>query len=421
MKKIIFILFLLTILTINVQASSAAITEDIPAKNVLIGDQYYVTVSLEANPGFASVQAELSYDHDVVQCVKVIPGEMVSGMLSVTNPHAAGTQARAILVAASTRNINQNGKLVTFVFDKPQSGEPNFSFKLTEIRNEHGEDVSCDIVTINNYVDNKPNDGVIPNNPSDGSSTTPPTPNNPSGGGTSSDLPQDIPTVYPPFLGETILPWWDTAPDTTPTVPEETRKPVLPPAFQDELMKPIVSFTDVSESHWAKDYIEEAAARSVINGYPDGTFHPDTDMTRAEIFTILWNLSDKPMPSGDSPFADVGYEDWYYHAAVWAHENGYTDEETTVHFKPHEIINREQVIAILYRYAGRPKAEYILHPYEDADAVSDFALSAMNWAVSQGIIVGMDATHLVPQGAITRAQITTIAVRYIHYVQAQNP
>ena len=389
MKRILFILpLLLTILILPVHASSTTITVDIPAKTTLVEDQYHVTVSLEGNTGFASIQLELSYDPDVIQCVEVISGSLVNGMLSVTNPQAEGDSTRAVLVAASVHNVTKNGTLATFVFDKPQSGNPNFSFALTDFCDENSQELDCDIVISNHYEEHAQN---------------------------------QTPTIDPPADEIIILPWWDTTTGTTPAVPEVPTKPVLPSAFQDELMKPGVSFTDVGTSHWAKPYVEEASARGIINGYPDGTFHPDTDMTRAEIYTILWNLSDKPLPSRGSPFADVGKDDWFFNAAGWAHENGYTEEGTNSYFLPNEILNREQVIAILYRYAGLPETSNALQKYEDTHAVSTFALPAMNWAVSVGIIVGMDDTHLVPQGAITRAQITTITVRYIHYIKSLNP
>ena len=419
MKKFLFPLLLLMMLTVNVYAADTTVTVDIPAQNVLVGDHYYVTVSLEGNPGFASAQMELFYNADVVQCVKVIPGDVVKGMLSDTNPHAAGAQASAILSAAGISNTNKNGTLVTFVFAKPQSGDPDFHFTLTELRNASGSSLHCDINTIDKYVDA----GVQEPPSSGGAIPTPPATDKPTGGDSTPNIPPEGTPVVPPASDPTIPLWWVWLNQNISPVPkEETDSDTETelPAFRDDLMRTDIAFTDVGKSHWAKKYIEEAAARGVINGYPEGTFHPDTDMTRAEIATLLWNLSNQPLTSSKSSFDDVCYEDWFYQGVIWGYEKGYLSSESSEQFKPHDIINREQVITILYRYAGSPPADYILDSYEDAHTVSDFALPAMNWAVSTGIITGMDATHLVPQGSITRAQISTIIVRYIHHIKALN-
>ena len=420
LKRFLFPLLISLMLTVSAHAADTTVTVDIPAQNVLVGDQYYVTVSMEGNPGFASAQMELFYNADVVRCVKVIPGDVVRGMLSDTNPHAVGEQTSAILSAAGISNTDKNGTLVTFVFDRPQGGDPDFRFALTEMRNVSGSALHCDIRTENRYVDA----GVQDPPSSGGTPVTPPGTDIPSGGTPSPDIPQGGIPAVPPASDQISPPWWVLISQTVPSVPPENTDPASEtelPAFRDELMRTGIAFSDVGKAHWAKKYVEEAAARGVINGYPDGSFHPDTDMTRAEIATLLWNLSGQPLTSSKSPFDDVCYEDWFYQGVIWGYEKGYLSCDSPVRFSPHDTVNREQAVEILYRYAGSPPAKYIPDSYEDAHTVSDFARPAMHWAVSAGIITGMDETHLVPQGRITRAQISTIIVRYIHYIKAQTP
>lgn len=422
MKKALFLLLLSLLLVVPVFAAETSITVTIPQKAVLIGDQYYVTVSVSGNPGFSSMQLELFYDDAVMECVKVIPGDVVKGMLCDSNPRATGSGTSAILSAAGSSNITGDGTLATFVFDKPKSGDPAFSFVLTEIRNTAGAQLTYNTDIKNSYTDtdeDPPETDPPETNPP---ATSPPATNPPE---TQPPIPQ-YPPSWPPFI-------WETDPPVTnppETIPPQTSAPdPLPPARDPKLDLPAfreipqgesMLFTDTDAAHWAHAYISEASARGVLEGYPDDTFRPENEMTRAEFAVLLWKLSDRPSVIGVEPFRDVSYSDWYRTAVVWAYQNGYIQGVTSDTFSPGGTITREQAMTILYRYTDNPPERDSLSAFADKDSVSPYAEKAMSWAVSAGIITGVDATHLAPGANATRAQLSAIMVRYIHYIQSRS-
>jgi hypothetical protein len=420
MKKALCLVLLSFLLIVPVFAAGTNITVTIPQKAVLIGDQYYVTVSVSGNPGFSSMQLELFYDDAVMECVKVIPGDVVKGMLCDSNPRAAGSGTSAILSAAGSSNIIGDGTLATFVFDKPKSGDPAFSFVLTEIRNTSGAQIAYNTDIKNSYTDtdeDPPETNPPATNPPE---TNPPETNPPE---TQPSIPQ-YPPSWPPFIWETEPPVTNP-PETYPpqtTVPDPlppARDPKLDlPAFQEIPQGESMSFADVGAVHWAYAYISEASARGVLEGYPDNTFQPENEMTRAEFTTLLWKLAGRPSVIGVEPFRDVSYKDWYRTAVVWAYQNGYIQGVTSDTFSPNGTITREQAMTILYRYTDNPPERDSLFGFADKDSISPYAEKAMSWAVSVGIITGVDAMHLAPGANATRAQMSAIMVRYIHYIQS---
>ena len=215
----------------------------------------------------------------------------------------------------------------------------------------------------------------------------------------------------------------DEEPEEDLTEPEdteddaETAPPVrLPDAFYDENMEPARQFTDTS-GHWAKDYIAEASSRGVISGYPDGSFQPDRTMTRAEFATILWNMAGRPVSTASLPFTDVGPDDWFRPQIAWAYETGCINGTSAAKFSPHSTVTREQAVTILCRYSGETDGLFNLSFFADRGQISSYALPAVRWALSAGILSGVDDTHLKPRGEATRAQLSALIVRYIQYIQ----
>jgi len=405
-------------------------------------------VSISDNPGFASLQLELFYNDQTMKCVKVIPGEVIKSMMTSTNPCAAGDVKSALLSAAGTSDTAGNGTLATFVFEKPKNGDPAFSFRLTEIRTSRGVRVQCETAVNNKYGDLT----ELPDEPSSG--TPPQTEDNPNKPGQGSTTPPNSgqTSAFPTFPGTSYYPTLPSVPqgnnggnavtelpdthvqiDTDSVISDDTvvhdsKKDTgasdkessddsLPDAFSDTPLGKAAKFTDVTQSHWAKTYIDEATARGVISGYPDGTFLPDKEMNRAEFATLLWNMAGKPKTRANLPFADVTVGDWYYNQIAWAYENGYIAGVTEKEFRPMALVTREQAMTILYRYASNPDAGYAMIGYTDVADISSYAVHAMNWAVDAGIISGVDQMRLAPKANATRAQLSTIIVRYIHYIQ----
>ena len=183
---------------------------------------------------------------------------------------------------------------------------------------------------------------------------------------------------------------------------------------------PIAAFADADATAWYHDGVHWALENGVMSGMGDGAFAPDGTTTRAMVAQILWNLEGKPAYVGMSEYGDVDNEAWYGPAIRWASAEGIvTGYEnptgTGMLFDPDGAVTREQLAAMLYRYAQYKKADVSasanLSSFGDAGAVSDWATAAMQWAVGAGIVNGADG-KLLPQGNASRAQVATMLMRY---------
>ncbi len=174
-------------------------------------------------------------------------------------------------------------------------------------------------------------------------------------------------------------------------------------------------FTDVSANAWYHDSIEFVVAFGLMNGMSETQFAPNANMTRAQLVTVLYRLAGEPSVAGmTTTFKDVAENDWYTNAVIWAYNAGIINgiDETT--FAPMANVSREMLVTILYRFLDEPEADTaVLEGYVDANAISDYAVPAMAWAVENGIVNGITETVLAPQGTATRAQIATIMMRMI--------
>ena len=153
----------------------------------------------------------------------------------------------------------------------------------------------------------------------------------------------------------------------------------------------------------------------------DGTgadrFSPNAPLTRAMIVTILYRMAGSPSVSGSSDFTDVAGSKWFAKAVAWAAANGIVNGYGSGLFGPNDPVTREQLAAILYRYAvyGGMTAvtlEENLGSFADTAQLSAYAIQAMNWAVGQGLING-SGSNLVPKAQATRAQVAAIIHRYL--------
>ena len=151
-------------------------------------------------------------------------------------------------------------------------------------------------------------------------------------------------------------------------------------------------------------------------GTTSTTFAPKDTLTRAMLVTVLYRMAGSPAVDAPSGFTDVADGQWYSDAIAWAAANGIVNGVSETSFDPDAAITREQMAAILYRYAAYweldVSAEADLSAYADASSVSGYAQAAMQWAVANGVINGTSATTLEPAGTATRAQAATVLVRF---------
>ena len=176
-------------------------------------------------------------------------------------------------------------------------------------------------------------------------------------------------------------------------------------------------FTDVKTGDWFYEAVQYVYDKGMMTGVSADRFAPASTTTRGMIVTILYRLENEPAVSGDLPFTDVERGAWYADAVAWAAANDIVNGTSATTFAPNSPITREQMATMLYRFAQYKGMDAVtlqenLTGYPDGDQVSDYAIPAMNWAVGQGLIAGMENGTLVPQGSATRAQVATILMRF---------
>ena len=155
-------------------------------------------------------------------------------------------------------------------------------------------------------------------------------------------------------------------------------------------------FTDVSTSAWYYDAVSYVYANGLMDGVSSTQFNPDGTMTRAMVWAILARIDGQTV-TGDG---------WIETAREWAMSSGVSDGENA-----NGAVTREQLVTMLWRYAGEPEGTAPLSAWSDAGSVSDWAAEAMSWAIDNGVITGMSADTLAPQGSATRAQCAAILMR----------
>ena len=178
---------------------------------------------------------------------------------------------------------------------------------------------------------------------------------------------------------------------------------------------------DCESGAWYIDAVKFVYRNGFMQGFPDGTFQPFTALTRAQMVQILWNMEggggmDAPYANQSSGFPDVPTNSWMYNAVNWAAENGVVLGFPDGSFRPNELLTREQMVAILYRYADLNDFDTSnagdLSGFADSNRVGNWALEAMEWAVYAGIVQGVGNNNLAPQDTANRAQVATVVYRF---------
>jgi len=174
-------------------------------------------------------------------------------------------------------------------------------------------------------------------------------------------------------------------------------------------------FTDVSKTDWFYENVSYMYNNGYMNGTSDTKFSPNDTLTRGMVVTMLYRVHGEPTVNYTSTFTDLK-QDWYKDAVAWAARNGIVNGFDTKTFGPDRAITREQLAAILYRYADYIKdstySNQSLTGFTDYRSVSSYATDAMEWAVYEGIITG-SAGKLMPTGSATRAQAAAMFHRFL--------
>lgn len=218
----------------------------------------------------------------------------------------------------------------------------------------------------------------------------------------------------------------------TCTICGQTKEEVIPPTGGSTVCPggpscPSYGFRDVAgPADWSHEGIDYCVRRSLMVGTGVGTFSPNAVCSRAQIVQILYNLSGDTADYGNYylPFTDVAPGDWFYEAVAWAYANDIVAGTSATTFAPNVDITREQMTVILYGYTAKYAPAFTgggtsLGQFPDAGSVANWAYAAMNWAVGNGLISGIESygvTYLAPQGSATRAQASAIIMRYCQLI-----
>ena len=176
-------------------------------------------------------------------------------------------------------------------------------------------------------------------------------------------------------------------------------------------------FTDVNLHAWYHSAVDYAVGNQLMNGVSKDKFDPDGSTTRAMLAAILYRMEQSPKVIGKNPFRDVKADQWYTDAVLWASTNGIVKGYGDGRFGPMDTLTREQLAVMLQRYAklkGLDTSKAAdLSAYADAESISAWALEAVRWANTEGLITGRTETTLAPQGSAKRAETAAILMRYL--------
>ncbi len=379
------IALLLAVQLLTPLACAAGTTLKLTAPDKLpdVGQTFTVTAELTGNTGLAAVQLSLGYDDSVVECTGIENGALVAGMLAASNPYATRDGVGAILAAATTTAVKTDGSLAVFTFRVKAAGDAKLTLADALLSDIDGKALSLSY--------------SLPALIAQGSGSD-------SGSGSGSDAEKPGTDNKKPE---------DDKKSEDEDKPEDEEKPA--DGAQEEVKSG--SFRDVTSTHWAFDSVERAAELGLVTGYSDGTFRPDTPVTRAQFVLMLWRMCGKPAAAKAASFADAS-ADWYQDALSWAVEKGYVNGLSDTRFGPDAPITRQQAMAILFRLnGGQSGTELTLtgiyeQTFADSTAIASWAKDATWWAVYHELVSGVGGSRIAPEANASRAQIAAILLRY---------
>ena len=339
------------------------------------GDVVTIDIDVSGNPGFAAMVVGLSYDRNVLAPVSVSGGEVLGNAGVVSNIQQGGDLRQynpVSLTVINHSNFNGDGTVFQVKFEV-----------IGELYEDVNLKLSYDVGDICNqnfgYVDFEIVQGAI--------------------------LSKHQPVQSPE--GEV-----DNTEDSNKEIEEE-------PKAEDSAETTDV-YTDVSANDWFSAAVDYVTENGLMNGTSATTFAPNGNLTRAMLVTVLYRADgapNVPQEQLDQLFDDVAENSWYQNAVAWAKANAIVNGVSETAFAPNQNITREQIAAIMYRYAQYKgydvTAEADLSAYNDAANVSGYATKAMQYAVGAGYINGKTSTTLNPKDNATRAEIATILQRFI--------
>lgn len=362
-------------------AAGATLRLTAPDKLPDVGQTFTVTAELTGNTGLAAVQLKLGYDDSVVECTGIENGALVASMLSASNPRATRGSVGAILAAATTSAVKTDGSLVEFTFRVKAAGDAKLTLAEALLADMDGKAMPLSYSL----------PALIAQGVSDGST----------GSGSTGETPGAD----------------DKKSDNDKKSEDDKKSEEEQPADAAQEEVRTGSFRDVTSAHWAFASVERAAEMGLVTGYSNGTFRPDTAVTRAQFVLMLWRMCGKPAAAKAASFADAS-ADWYQDALSWAVGKGYVNGLSDTRFGPDAPITRQQAMAILFRLnGGQSGTELTLtgiyeQTFADSTTIAAWAKDATWWAVYHELVSGVGGSRIAPEANASRAQIAAILLRY---------
>ena len=183
-------------------------------------------------------------------------------------------------------------------------------------------------------------------------------------------------------------------------------------------------FKDVAENDWFYSAVKYVYENKLFSGVSDDMFAPNSPLTRAMLVTVLWRAENMPEADFEVPFNDVEADGYYYEALRWAASEGIVEGISETEFAPNDNITREQIAAIMFRYAkfkgniSEEESEVLLE-YDDTRDIADWALDAVKYCKAEGIMLGDDTNMFNPKNNATRAETASITQRFLESLNKQ--
>lgn len=178
-------------------------------------------------------------------------------------------------------------------------------------------------------------------------------------------------------------------------------------------------FNDVKED-WFYEAVKYVNENGLFKGATENEFEPNGPMTRGMMVTVLWRMEKEPVVNYLMMYEDVNQEEYYAEAIRWASSEKIVQGHSTTEFKPDEMITREEMVTMLYRYAMYKEMDMTteqnvdLTKFVDHNAISDYAMEAMKWSVEEGIIKGMSEISLAPVTLTARCEVAAVIMRFMN-------
>ena len=177
-------------------------------------------------------------------------------------------------------------------------------------------------------------------------------------------------------------------------------------------------FSDVPESAWYAEAVGFVRDAGLMSGTGEDAFAPNGTMTRAMLATVLYRKEGSPAVEGEIPFRDVAPGQWYSDAILWAGRNGIVGGYGDGLFGTNDNVTRQDMAAILWRYAGKPAAKAEAG-FADVSSISSYAADAVNWARENGVLSGRDGNRFDPLGFAVRAELAAVLMNYVKMEEAR--